>query len=107
MFYKKFIFLLILMFAVLLLKVFSEEATSMEVPTGTGLILLNSTCSFYSDQFIRLNPCVQAISYSENGESIGYVNVFGGIGKNFIVMEGKSYNVSVGENCSFMLPCPQ
>ena len=42
-------------------------------------------------------PAADAVSYFDNetNETVGYVSAFGGIGKNFAIVPGKEYEISV------------
>jgi hypothetical protein len=50
-----------------------------------------------ASDLILLNPEIETISYfDENlGRRIGYINAFGGLGSNFYLVPGKSYEISV------------
>ena len=64
---------------------------------------LNVSNGFYAETLIKLNPDIEAISYKEDNETIGYANVFGGVGKNFVV-ESRTYEIIVKENINLILP---
>jgi hypothetical protein len=47
----------------------------------------------YAEDLVLLYPDITAISYVENNVSYGYVNIFGGIGQNFVIQPGKEYEI--------------
>lgn len=48
----------------------------------------------YVEDLIKLFPEIATISYTENQEEKGYVNVFGGIGENFAIMPNTTYEIT-------------
>jgi len=104
-FKKTFIFLLIFFTLIFsLIGVFSENINSLNFSDGKNFIELNFTEPFYVESLIKLNPSIEVISYTENNETIGYINVFGGIGDNFIIQKNKKYEVIVRGDSTLVLP---
>jgi hypothetical protein len=68
---------------------------SLELSAGKQDIVFNE--SFYARTFIQQHPDVEYISYYDEflQRSVTYVNVFGGIGQNFVIIPGRSYEISV------------
>jgi len=87
-----------------LICVFSESINSLNLFDGKNFIELNFTEPFYAESFVKLNPSIEVISYTENNETIGYINIFGGIGDNFIIQKNKKYEVIVKGNSNLVLP---
>jgi hypothetical protein len=48
---------------------------------------------FYAKDLVNSYPDISVISHNENGVVEGYVNVFGGIGKNFLIEQNKDYEI--------------
>jgi hypothetical protein len=59
----------------------------------------------YASELIRNNPDIDSITYFDEflNESYGYVNVFGGIGKNFVIKPGEKYEINVKKNTSLIV----
>ncbi len=51
-------------------------------------------------ELVNLNPEIQAVSYYDTGldSTLGFVNAFGGVGKNFLIAPGRTYEVIVLSN---------
>ncbi len=73
-----------------------------EIDLGEGIVLnegktfLNTSADFnpiYVKDLVNLFPEISTISCTENGEEKGYVNVFGGIGENFVMLPNRTYEV--------------
>jgi hypothetical protein len=94
--------ILILIFS--LTAIFSEDGDSINLVEGKNILKLDSAKPFYAKTLFLLNPGLDAISYTKDNETIGYVNVFGGVGENFIIFENQEYEVIARENLSLILP---
>jgi len=57
----------------------------------------------YVSDFVSENPSIQSVTLIENGRSYGYVNVFGGVGRNFIIEQGKEYEVFISDQVNVTL----
>jgi len=84
--------------------VFSKEVSVLKLVGGKNAIEFDLGQPIYAETLVKLNPSIEAISYTENNKTIGYVNIFGGIGKNFIIEKGKQYEVIVKEDLDLVLP---
>ena len=80
-----------------------NEESLISLKKGKNVVELNVTDFFYVKTLIKLNPDIEVVSYVEDGKSIGYVNLFSGIGDNFIVYEGE-YEIIVSEDTGLILP---
>lgn len=98
-----FLILTSLIFLLSLILISSQETFSFELEKGKNKVHINSSEPIYVETLIKLNPEIEAISYSENNRSRGYVNVFGGLGENFIV-EDREYEIIVSKNTNLVLP---
>ena len=104
-FKKTFIFLLIFFTLVFsFIGVFSESINSLNLFDGKNVIELNFTEPFYAESLVTLNPSIVVVSYTQDNETIGYINIFGGIGDNFIIQKNKKYEVIVNGNSTLVLP---
>jgi len=45
----------------------------------------------YVKDFLKKYPEIEVISFTRNGESIGFINFMGGIGENFIIKPNQEY----------------
>ena len=52
----------------------------------------------YVQDFMRQYPDIEVISYKDGEDTKGFVNVFGGIGENFIMRENRQYEFIVTQN---------
>jgi hypothetical protein len=61
---------------------------------GKNYLVFNFTIFrfIYASEIVS-NPEIQAISYKENNKTIGYLNAFGGIGKNFQINSDTVYEI--------------
>lgn len=76
---------------------FADEFTSYEgIKLNEGKNIINTSLEFtpiYVGDLIKLFPEIATISYTENEEEKGYVNVFGGIGENFPILPNMTYEI--------------
>jgi len=101
----KTIFLFLLVFAILVfsfISVFSESVNKIDLNKGKNFIKFNKT-DFYVETLVKLNPSIESVSYTENNKTVGYVNVFGGIGRNFVI-EDREYEITAKKNLTLALP---
>ena len=52
---------------------------------------------FYVGDLIKAYPEISTITYNESEQEVGYVNVFGGIGENFVIYPNKTYEVTTSK----------
>ena len=52
----------------------------------------------YASELVTMYPEIETISYKGSNETIGYVNVFGGIGVDFLIEENKTYEINARRN---------
>ena len=48
----------------------------------------------YASELVQMYPEIASIAYNETGEELGFANVFGGIGDNFIISSGNTYEIT-------------
>jgi len=82
----------------------SEDIYAINLLKGKNNITLNGTELFYVSDLVKINPDIEVVSYKEDGITVGYVNVYGGIGENFIVFSNKEYEIIVSNNMNLILP---
>jgi len=90
-----------LIFLVMVLVIFSSaiilaEISNGEIKLNKGENSINFTLNFsqfYVQDLIKAYPEISVITHEENGIEEGYVNVFGGIGKNFLIEKNNIYKV--------------
>lgn len=100
--------LTILFFALFLFSIFlvnSDEAKGgYELDKGKNLVNFSGIVPFYVHDLVELNPEIEVVSFEDSeGRSIGFVNVYGGVGSRFAVRDG-IYEISVSEDTTLILP---
>jgi hypothetical protein len=96
---------------IIVLVIFSTTITlaelsgeGIELKIGENLVNLSFEFSpFYSHDLVKAYPDISVISHNENGVVEGYVNVFGGIGKNFLIESNKDYEIITKQNITLIL----
>jgi hypothetical protein len=81
----------------------SKDAFSASLVEGKNKVRINLSEPIYAETLIKLNPDIEAISYMEGNRTIGYVNVFDGIGTDFIVAD-REYEIIVNKSINLILP---
>jgi hypothetical protein len=89
-----------------LLAVIGAEEPAEGILLEKGKNEINLTKGIFASEIILLNPEVKAISYYDSFTEtiIGYVNAFGGIGKDFHLEPGEVYEIAVDEQILLVLP---
>jgi len=99
------VFALLLLALVILvdLGLAKDEGQKINLVTGKNYVTINNTMSVR--ELVKINPEVESISYMDSflNQSIGYVNAFGGVGKNFLVVPNQVYEISVKKNMSLII----
>lgn len=95
---KNFIYILFLLFGILIVSHFTISSNGNPVGNlkeGKNYFVFNVTSSFSADQLFVLNPELEVISYYDpvQDKNFSYVNVFGGVGKNFRIYPDKIYEI--------------
>jgi hypothetical protein len=60
---------------------------------GRNYLQFNFSSSLSAKDLVSKNPDIEAISFTENNQTVGYVNVLGGIGKNFLLQPNSVYEI--------------
>ena len=82
----------------------SAEADSTNLAAGKNHVRFNLTEAFYARDIVKWNPSITVLSYTGGNKTIGYVNLFNGIGDNFIIENNKDYEIILNKNISLVLP---
>jgi hypothetical protein len=93
--------LVFFLFSVILIS--SQDIFSKELKEGKNIARINLSEPVYVETLMTLNPEIEAVSYMELNETVGYVNVLGGIGENFAV-EDRDYEIVVSKDINLVLP---
>lgn len=99
---KRLIFVLLLIIGISF--VFAVDVPR-EVQLVEGKNIVNATEfePLYIKTLVKMYPEIESASYDVGGVSYGYVNVFGGIGTDFVVMPGIDYEIVVSNNITINL----
>lgn len=98
------IIVIILAFALLLNGSYAQSAPEVhELLKGKNNVTFQKT-AFASD-IIKNNPEIEAISYYDERaqKTIGYINHFKGIGRNFLITPSESYEVISKANSTLII----
>ena len=99
--------LIILVAAFFFTGVYSAGSASIDSTNfviGKNHARFNLTEPFYARDLVKWNPSISVVSYIEENKTIGYVNLFNGIGENFIIENNKDYEIILDKNISLVLP---
>ncbi|MGY4884737.1 MAG: hypothetical protein ACP5NZ_04130 [Nanobdellota archaeon] len=86
--------------------IFAEEfKKGIEVKEGQNLLnLSNEFEPIYVQDLVKIYPEISTVTYIDSfGEKYGYVNVFGGIGQNFVVYPNSIYEITTKQNIDLNL----
>ncbi|MEM0465072.1 MAG: hypothetical protein QXW97_00020 [Candidatus Pacearchaeota archaeon] len=95
---------LLIIFIISFIYVSSQNVYEIKLKSGKNYVYFNITKPFYVKKLVELNPEIEVVSYIENNKSIGYVNVFSGIGENFIIYSDIKYEIIVKKDINLILP---
>ncbi len=98
-----FISILIVTFLFSIILISSQNTFSADLQEGKNKIYINISEPIYVETLVKLNPEIQVISFIENNQTVGYVNVFGGVGENFVV-ESRDYEIIASKKINLVLP---
>ena len=76
---------------------------TIQLIKGKNNISFDFAPNLYASDLVKAYPEIISISYIENEKSLGYVNVFGGIGKDFPIQGNESYEIIVSKNITLIL----
>lgn len=101
LFFGVFSFLVFLFFGFSLL---SATSSGVSLHPGKNVVVFSDVRPFYVADLVQLNPSIEAVSYEGPEGRFGYVHVFSGVGTNFVLRGGASYEIIVSEETSLVLP---
>lgn len=81
-----------------------SNSNRISLKEGKNIVIFNATNSFNVSILVKLNPQIEVVSYKEENVSFGYVNFLGGLGDNFEIMNGMSYEIYSSKNSTLILP---
>src|SRR4030042_2338490 len=102
-------YFLILTLAVLVLGISGiiiAEEFNEGIKLYEGKNLINLSLEFnpiYVRDFISIYPEITTVTYIGGEQEIGYVNVFGGVGENFVIYPNKIYEITVKKEVTLNL----
>jgi hypothetical protein len=99
---KKIMLVLIFILIFITGLIIAEGFSKFELIKGRNEISLNYSLGYASDM-ARAHPEIETITYVEGNETIGYVNIFGGVGKDFIIEADKIYEINSNKNTTIYL----
>lgn len=86
------------------IEVYSYEDSSMILKKGKNNVIFNLTNPIQVKSLVELNPKIEVISFKENNRTIGYVNIFNGIGENFEIKGGMEYEIITKDDSHLIVP---
>jgi len=102
------IFFVLICFLILVLSIFFVKSIDNDsenlLVKGKNYISFSGIDPLYVSDLIKLNPGIEVVSYGEGEDTFGYVNVFGGIGKNFIIRDLQEYEIISKEDTALIFP---
>ncbi|MCX6750038.1 MAG: hypothetical protein NTZ83_01120 [Candidatus Pacearchaeota archaeon] len=102
-------YFLILLFAVVILGVTGiilAEEFKEGIKLSEGKNIINLSFEFnplYVEDLVKIYPEIATVTYNESGQEFGYVNVFGGIGENFVIYPNKIYEITTQKEVNLNL----
>lgn len=105
---KRMIAFLVAVFLVFLFSVLFvnsvQPSSGIDLSEGWNNLTLNFSSSFNASSLMKLNPEIEVVFYNGENGTIGYANIFGGIGKDFNIEKGVRYGVYSSKNATLILP---
>lgn len=78
--------------------------SGIQLLEGENEILIPENVSpFYVSDLIKSYPDILTVTYFEFEEEIGYANIFGGVGEDFIIYSNSTYNITVSKDLEVKL----
>jgi hypothetical protein len=93
---RKISFVIILMMILGISGIIFAEEFKEGIKLSEGGNTINFSSDFtpiYVEDLIKFYPEITAVTYNGSQGEIGYVNVFGGVGENFIIAPNKFYEI--------------
>ncbi len=101
---KHIVFLILFMVLITGIIIIAEPSgENIEIKKGKNNLTISSVTYIDARSLVEIYPEIEVISYEFEGNSIGYVNVFNGIGKNFILEYNKTYEIISSKNITIKI----
>ncbi|HLC78293.1 MAG TPA: hypothetical protein VJH92_04155 [Candidatus Nanoarchaeia archaeon] len=91
----------VIVFSLVFVKSLNQEGISLI--EGKNNLYINNSFPVYASNLIKLNPLIEVVSHNVGNETIGFVNFYGGVGKDFVIQEG-FYEIIVSHNTTLIFP---
>jgi hypothetical protein len=95
-------FIIISIFSII--RVYSSDSYSIELKEGKNYINLSLNEQLYVSQLVKSNPSISVVSYIRDNKTIGYVNLYNGIGEDFLIENGVEYEIISNKNIPLVFP---
>jgi len=96
--------LTILLFGISGVIIAEEFKDSIKIYQGENTINLSFDFNpLYVKDLMIIYPEIATVTYNESNQEWGYVNVFGGIGENFIISPNKIYTITTNQEVNLNL----
>jgi hypothetical protein len=100
-------YFLILIFVILCVSgIIIAEDFREGIKLNEGKNIINISLDFnplYVKDLIKVYPEIQTVTYNESMQELGYVNVFGGIGDNFVIYPNQIYEITTNQEVNLNL----
>jgi hypothetical protein len=81
-----------------------SNTSNINLVSGRNIFSFNVSNQFNVSILTQLNPEIQVVSYQKGNETVGYVNFFNGLGKDFEIENGVDYEIYSSKNATLVLP---
>ena len=98
------LFLIFLVAVFAMLSGFVLGGDGVKVTEGKNIVSFNISSPFRVSSLVELNPEIEVVSYQASEGTEGFVNLFGGIGKDFEIQSGVDYEIYSSQNTTLILP---
>lgn len=89
--------------AITLAELISNENEIQLVEGENQITIPESVSPFYVSDLMKSYPEILTITYFEFEKEIGYANIFGGVGENFIIYPTQEYTFTVNKDMEVKL----
>jgi hypothetical protein len=100
-------YFLILIFIILFASgIIIAEDFKEGVKLTEGKNVVNISTNFnplYVEDLIKIYPEIETVTYNNSEQELGYVNVFGGIGDNFVIYPNQIYEITTKQEVTLNL----
>jgi hypothetical protein len=76
----------------------------IKLAEGKNVININFGFNpFYVEDLVKIYPEITTVTYNDSEKELGYVNVFGGIGDNFMIYPNQTYEITTRKEVTLNL----